>query len=101
MGNGHRERREQHVNLLPVLINPMEASVGHGVATGDVIAVIGKLFARRKTGSFANNLITFDHELAAICVRDHPLASEQGDRAFRTVFDSDEINERVWLVRRE
>ena len=89
------------MNLLPVLINPMEASVGHGVATGDVIAVIGKLFAGRKTGSFANNLITLDYKLAAIRVRDHPLASQQRDGAFRTVFDGDEINERVWLVRRE
>ena len=89
------------MNLLPVLINPMEASVGHGVATGDVIAVIGKLFARRKTGSFANNLITLDHKLAAIRVRDHPLACVQGVRAFRTVLDGDVINERVWLVGRE
>lgn len=101
MGNGHRKRRQQHVNLLPVLVDPMETSVGDRVATGDVIAVIGKLFPGRKTGRFANNFITLNHELAAIRVRDHPLASEQRDGAFGTVFDRNEINERVWLVRRE
>ena len=89
------------MNLLAVFVDAVKTAARDRVATGDVIAVIGELFSRRDAGSFANNFIAFDHKLAAIGVGDHPFASEQRDRAVRTVFDRDEIDERMWLVGRE
>lgn len=101
MRHGHRKRRQQDVNLAAFVIHSVKTSVRDRIAARDMVAVVGKLFARRESRCFADNLVAFDDELAAIGVNDHPFAPEQSDGAIGAVFDRDEINERVWLVGRQ
>lgn len=64
-----------------MLICPVETPVCNSIATCDVVAVIRELLAGAKPWSFANDLVTLDHELTAIRMSNHPLATEQSDRA--------------------
>ena len=86
------------MDLFTVFIDSMKTAVSDRVAASDMVAVIRELFAGREPRRFADDLVAFDHELAAIGVRDHPLASEQGHGSIGSVFDRDEIDERMWFV---
>lgn len=89
------------MDLFTVLIDSMKTAVRDRVAAGHMIAVIRELFAGREPRGFPDDLVAFDHELAAIRVRDDPLASEQGHGSIGSVLDGDEINEGVRFVGRE
>ena len=99
--NDHRKRGQHDVDLLTLFIDAVKTSVRDGFTTRDVVAVIGKLFARSESRSFANDLISFDHELAAVGMRHDPFASEERYGLIRSVLDGNEIDERVRLVGRK
>ena len=84
-----------------MLVDPMKATVSNRITTGHMITVVGELFARRKSWSFANDFVAFDNELASVGVGHHPFSAEQRDRAVRAILDGDEVDERMWLIRRE
>ena len=83
------------------IVDAMETAVSARVVAGHVIAVIGKLLARREARGFADDLVALDHEAAAVGMEDHPFAPEERDGVVRRVVDRDEIDERVGLVRRQ
>ena len=89
------------MNLLPLLVDSVKTPVRHRITTSDMVAVVGELFARSQTRRFAHNLVAFDHELTAVGVHDDPFPTEKSDRAIRTIFDRDEVNEGVWFIRRQ
>jgi len=89
------------MNRLAEFINAMEAAMGAGVAGGNVVAVVGKMLARRQPGRLADNLFTLDDELGAVGILNHPFAAEQGDDSVGLVLDRDEIDERVRLSFRQ
>lgn len=97
----HFEGRQQHVYPLSMFIHTVETSMRDSIAASNVVAVIRKFFTGIEAGRLADDLITFNHELAAIRVHDHPLTPQQGDRAIRAVDDRNEINKRVWFIRRQ
>lgn len=97
-GNAHVERRQHDVDLVTELVDSVEAAGGARVDAGDVVTVIGKVFAGRKARGFADDAVALDDQMRAIGVVDHPFAAEQRDRAVGAVFDGDEIDERVGLV---
>lgn len=76
MRDGHRKGRKQYVNFLPLLIDSVKTSVRHGIAPGNMIAVVGKLFAGREPRCFTDNLVSFDHQLTAVRMSDDPFTSE-------------------------
>ena len=89
------------MDFFSVFVDAVKATLSSRVGAGDVIAVIGKLLARGEPRSFADDLVTFDHELAAIGMHDYPFAPEEGDHAVRAVLNRDEVNESVRFVRRK
>lgn len=89
------------MNLCALFIDSVEAPLRHRIASGHVIAVVGKLFARREPRCFADNLVAFDDELGAIGVSDDPFATEQSHCPIRAIVDRDEVHKRVRLVGRK
>lgn len=83
------------------VIDAMKTPARTRGAGGDMVAVVGKLFARGQSRSFADDFIALDHELTAVGVSDHPFASEQRDGVIGAVVNRDEIHERMRLVRRQ
>ena len=83
------------------VIDAVETPTRTRGAGGDMIAVVGKLFAGSQTRSFAHDFVALDHELTAVGVHDDPFPTEKSDRAIRTIFDRDEVNEGVWFIRRQ
>jgi hypothetical protein len=86
------------VDFVTVFINAVETAGGAGIDAGDVVTVVGKVFAGRKARGFPDDPVAFDDQMRAVGVVDDPFATEQGDRAVGAVFDGDEIDERVGLV---
>ena len=89
------------MDFLTLLVDAVKTSVCHSITTRDVVAVVGELFARCETRSFADDFIALDYELTAVGMRHHPFSSQQRDRAIGTIFDRNEVNERVRFVRRK
>lgn len=79
----------------------MKAAVCDSVAARDMIAVVGELFTRSEPRRISDDLIAFNHQLAAVGVSDHPFATEQCHRPIRRVRDRDEVNKGVRLVLRQ
>ena len=86
------------MDFLSVFVDAVKASVCDRVASCDVITVVRKFLAGRESRSFADDLVSFDDELAAVGMGDHPFASEKRDRAVGAIFNRDEVNERVRLI---
>jgi hypothetical protein len=101
MRHDHGKRRQEDVNFLSMLIDAMKASMRHGITTGYVIAIVRKLLARTEPGRLADNLIAFDHKLAAVSVRNDPLATKESHGAVRSILDRDEVDERVRFICRQ
>jgi len=89
------------VDLLPLFIDAVETAVRDRVATGDMVAVVGELFSRCETWSFADNFVALDHQLTAIRMHHHPFPAEKCHRPVRSIFDGDKVNKRVRFVGRE
>ena len=89
------------MDAAPVVRDPVKTSVDHRIAARDVVAVVGKLLARRQSGSLTHNFVALDHQASAIAVHHDPFAPEQGDRVVRRVVDCDEVDKSVGLVRRQ
>ena len=96
--NHHPKRRQHDVDLLTVLIDAVKTTMRDRVASRDMIAVVRKFLARREPRSLADDLISFDDELAAVGMSHHPFASEKRDRPIGAVFNRDEVNECMWLI---
>ena len=87
------------MDLVPMFVDAMKTSMRRRVAAGHMVTVIGKLFARRDSWRFADNLVAFDHQPRAVGVQHDPFAAKQGHRAIGGIVDRDEIHERMGLVR--
>ena len=83
------------------LIDAVKAAVRTGIDTRDVVAVVGKLFARTKPRGLPDDFVAFDHEPGAIGVDDHPFAPEERDRTVGGVADGDEVDECMRFVCRQ
>jgi hypothetical protein len=77
----------------------MEAALGAGIAAGNVIAIVGKLFARSEAGCFPDDPVALDHEAGPIRMENDPFAAEQGDGVVAGIVDGDEIDKGVGFVR--
>ena len=95
----HVERRQRHVNLLAVVIHAVETAAHLGIAIRDMVAVVGKLLAGREARRFADDFVAFDDQAAAVAVDHDPFAAQEPDGAIGFVFDRDEINEGVRVIR--
>jgi hypothetical protein len=82
-----------------MLINAVETTMGDGIAAGDMIAIIRKLFTGGNSGCFAYDLVTLDHELTSIGVSRDPFPAKESNRAIRAIFDRYKIHEGVRFVR--
>lgn len=89
------------MNLPAEIVHPVEATLGFGIAAGDMVTVVGKLFPGRETRGFAHDFVAFDHEPFAIGMQDDPFAAEQDYGVLRAVGDGDMVDKRVRLVRRQ
>ena len=69
------KRRQKHMNLAAELVDAVKTPAGPGVATRDMVAVVGKLFARREAWSFTDDLVAFNDETGAIAVLNHPFTA--------------------------
>lgn len=76
----------------------MKTPDGAGRAAGDVIAVVGKLFAGGEAGRFADDFLPFDDQAGSIEVLDHPFSAEERERVFRSVVNRNEVDESVRLI---
>lgn len=83
------------------LVHAVEAAPHRRVVTGHMAAIVGKLFPRGEPRRLADDLVAFHYKLAAISVRDDPLAAEQRHRAVRAVVEGDKVNKGMGLVRRQ
>ena len=99
--NIHVERRQYDMNLVPELIHSVETPVRAGIAAGHVIAVVGKILPGGQARRFADDFVAFNHQPGTVRMQHDPFAAEQGDRAIRAVANRDEVDERVWFVRRQ
>ena len=84
-----------------LFVDPVKTTVRHCIAAGDVVAVVGELFAGRQTRCFSDDLITLDDELTAIRVHNHPLSAEQRHGSVGSIFNRNKINEGVRFIRRK
>lgn len=87
------------MDALSRLVQAVKASVGLRLFSGHVITVVGEGFARRQTGRFADNFVSFYHGMSSIYVLEHPLATEKGDRSLGAIVDGDKVDEGVGFVR--
>src|SRR5664280_246773 len=78
LGDHHVERRQHDVDVRAELVDAMKAALGTRAAPGDVIAVVGKMLAGSEAGSLADDLVALKHQTAAVRLKDHPFAPEQG-----------------------
>lgn len=86
------------MNFFAVFVDAVKTTDGARVDASDVVAVIGKVFAGRETGSFTDDFVPLDNQMGAIGVVDHPLAAEQRDGAIGGVLDGDKVHECVGLI---
>jgi len=89
------------VNFLSVLVDPVKTTVRGTVATGDVVAVVGKFLARREPRRFTDDFVALDHETTAVGVDHDPFATEQCHDPIGRVLNGDVINKCVRLVGRK
>ena len=87
------------MDFVAEFVDAVEAAVRTRVEAGDVITVVGKLFARREPRRFADDLVALDHEPRAIGMDDDPFSAKERDAAIGCVVDRDEIHERMRFVR--
>ncbi len=97
--HGHFKRGQEHMDFPPQLVDAMEAALGAGIAAGNVITVIGKLFARSEAGRLSDDPVALDYEAGAIRMENDPFATEQGDGVLAGIVDRDEIDKGVGFVR--
>lgn len=71
----HVERGQDDVNLRAEFIHTVKTPVGLGIGADDMIAVVGKLFARGKAGRFTDDLVSLGHEPGAVGVSDDPFST--------------------------
>lgn len=70
-------------------------SLGDAVRSSDVVAVVGKRFARGKGRELADNAFALDDDTLVLGIGDDPFTPLEGDGYVRFVVDSDEVNEGV------
>jgi hypothetical protein len=97
----HFKCRQHHVNAAAEFVDPVEASVRLGIRPGYVITIVRELLAGCDVRSLAHDLISLDYQARSIGVNNDPFTAEQRDCAIRSVFDRDEVYERVRLVGRQ
>jgi hypothetical protein len=99
-GGGDREieGRQEHMDATAKFVDAVERAGGAGGGAGDVVAVVGKLFAGREARGFADDFLAFDDEMGAVEVLDHPFAAEERERVFGAVVNRDEVDEGVRLI---
>ena len=88
-----------HENAPALVVDSMKTAMGHGIAVGNMIAVIGKVLARIEAGCLAHDLVAFDHQLGRVSVFDDPFAPQQRDGAVRPVLNGQIIDEGMGLLR--
>ena len=57
--------RDANEDSVTVFIKSVETAMSPGIASGHVVAVIRKMRTRSEAGSFADDLVAFDDQLAA------------------------------------
>ncbi|MEN9634606.1 MAG: hypothetical protein RL077_3010 [Verrucomicrobiota bacterium] len=83
---------------VPLLVDAVEAAIHRGGTAGDVIAIVGKLFAGLKSRRLAHDFIAFEDQLGAVGLADDPLAPVKDHGPRRVVFDGHVIDERMGFV---
>lgn len=89
------------MHTFPQFVYPVEATMGHRVDTGDMVAVVGKFLARLQLGRLAHDLVALHHEPGAVCMDHHPFPPEERHGPIRPIADSHEVDEGVRLVLRQ
>lgn len=89
------------MNLLTELIHAVKTPVSLGIGAGDMIAVVGKLFAGDKTRGFTNDLVPLDDQPGPVGVSYDPFSTQEGDCVFGPVLNCDKIDERMGFVGRQ
>src|SRR5688500_10926073 len=79
--NRHLKGGQHDMNLVPVLVDAVKAPMRRGIATGHVVAVVGKLLARREAWRLADDLVAFNHQAGPVGVLYDPLPAQQGHGA--------------------
>lgn len=87
------------MNSISEFIHAVKTAVCLGIDARNMIAVVGELLPWGEMGSFTDDLIALDYQTRAVAMHDDPFAPEQCDGAIGPIFDRDEVDERVWLVR--
>ncbi len=100
-GHDHFKGRQDHMDAAAEIVHAVKTPAGARVATGDVVAVVGKLFAGGEARGLADDLVAFDYELVAVVVLHDPFAAEEGHGVLGAVVQRHEIDERMRLVRRQ
>jgi hypothetical protein len=70
-------------------------TLGDAVRSGDVVAVVGKRFARGKGRELADDAFAFDDDTLVLRIGDDPFAPLESDGFLRFVVDGDEVNEGI------
>lgn len=87
------------MDLVPKFVDAMKTAERARVGGGDMVAVVGKLFAGREARGFAHDFIALDDEVIAIAVLNNPFAAEQRDDAVGSIINRDKINECMRFIR--
>ena len=83
------------------IIDAVKTALRAGRFGGDVVAVVGKLFARGQAWGFTDNFVALNDQLAAVGVGDDPFATQQGNGVLGAVMNGNKINKGVRLVGRQ
>lgn len=86
------------MDALPLVVDAVEAPIHGGRTAGDVVAIVGKLFAGLKSRRLTHDFIAFDDQLGAVGLADDPLAPVKDHGPRRVVFDGHVIDERMGFV---
>ena len=89
------------MDLFAEFIHAVKTPVGLGIGAGDMITVVGKLFAGGKPGRFADDFVSLDDQPGAVGVSDHPFSTQQGDGVFGSILNGDKVDESVGFVGRQ
>ena len=83
------------------IIYAVKTALRAGRFGGDVVTVVGKLFASGQAWGFTDDFVALNHQLTAVGVGDDPFTPEQGHGLLGAVVNGYKINKGVRFVGRQ